>query len=73
MVVVSIKTKLKWVLAGIVVLICLAILVMAVSLNIRGEQWAIAADLKYSLTAGDSNERIAFLKQFDPGLISYLS
>ena len=36
MVVVSIKTKLKWVLAGIVVLICLAILVMAVSLNIRG-------------------------------------
>ncbi len=64
MVVVSIKTKLKWVLAGIVVLICLAILVMAVSLNIRGEQWAIAADLKYSLTAGDSDERIAFLKQF---------
>ena len=32
--------------------------------HILGEQWAIAADLKYSLTAGDSDQRIAFLKQF---------
>lgn len=64
MVVVSIKTKVKWVLAGVVILICLLILVLAVTFNLRGEQWALAADLKYSLTANDADERIAFLKQF---------
>ncbi len=64
MVVVSIKTKFKWILGAIVVLICLAILITAVSLNIRGEQWAVAADLKYRLSAPDADARIAFLAQF---------
>lgn len=64
MVAVSIKTKLKWILGGIFVLICLAVLVTAVSLNIRGEQWAVAADLKYRLSAPDADSRIAFLAQF---------
>lgn len=64
MVVRSVKIKLKWLLGGLLILLCLAVLVAAVSLNIRGEEWATAADLKYRVTAEDDEQRVAFLEQF---------
>ena len=64
MVVVSIKAKVKWILAGVVVLVCLAILVLATFLNIRGEEWAMASGQKYSLSAADSEDHLTFLRQF---------
>lgn len=64
MVVLSVKTKLKWVVGGVLILVCLAVLVTAVSLNIRGQDWASAADLKYRVTVQDAKDHITFLDQF---------
>ena len=58
------RKKGKWILAGAGLFLCLLILALAIFCNLRGEQWALAADLKYSLTAGDADERVAFLRQF---------
>lgn len=64
MMVVALKTKLKWLIAGVIVLVCLAVLITAVALNLRGEEWAMAADLKYRVSAQDEAGRVQFLEQF---------
>lgn len=64
MIVMTMKAKIKWIILGIVTAISLGILILVIALGTQGEQWAVVADLKYSLSAADEQERIAFLGQF---------
>lgn len=64
MIVMTVKKRVKWVVFGILTAISAVILAMVLFLGAKGEQWAVVADLKYSLTAGSAEERIAFLGQF---------
>ena len=41
-----------------------AILAVVLFMGARGEAWAAAADMRYSLAAADEEERLAFLGQF---------
>lgn len=64
MVVMTIKKNRKWIVLGILTAVCLAILAVALARGVGGEQWAVAADLRYSLSAEGEAGRIGFLQQF---------
>lgn len=64
MVVMTMKAKIKWVFLGILTAVSLVILAVVLFWGAKGEQWAVVADVKYSLAAGDAEGRVAFLEQF---------
>ncbi len=64
MIVMTMKAKIKWVLFGVLAAASLAILAAVLFRGVRGERFAVAADVQYSLSAGDAEGRIAFLQQF---------
>ena len=64
MMVMTMRAKVKWVVFGVLTVTGLVLLALILFFGARGERYAIAADMKYSLVAGDEAERIAFAAQF---------
>lgn len=64
MVVMTMRAKMKWIIFGILTIIGIVFIAMILIRGTNGERYAIVADVKYSLTAEDEAERIAFLSQF---------
>lgn len=64
MVVMTMKANVKWIVLGVLTAISAAILAIVLFWGVRGQQWAVVADVKYQLSAGDERERIDFLGQF---------
>lgn len=64
MVVMTMKAKVKWAVILALTAVSAVIVAVVVFHGMRGEQWAVVADVKYRLSAGSEQERIDFLGQF---------